>query len=99
MARFDVCPLANGSGLVLEVQADLLESLKSRVVVPLIPLAEFSKPAKRLNPVFEINGVPYVMASQFLAAISSASMNEPLLSLRNHDIEITNALDMVFSGF
>ena len=37
MARFDVYRLADG-GLVVDLQADLLSDLKTRVVAPLLPL-------------------------------------------------------------
>lgn len=54
MAKYDV--FADESGhLLLDVQADLLRSLSSRVVVPLLG-AETIKPALRLNPIFEIDG-------------------------------------------
>ncbi len=57
MARFDVYPYQGGQGLLLDVQADLLEHLNTRVVVPLLPMDLTPKPARRLNPVFEINGM------------------------------------------
>ena len=37
MARFDVYASPDGSGCLLDVQADLLDSLNTRVVVPLMP--------------------------------------------------------------
>ena len=43
MARFDVYRNPEGSGYLLDVQADLLSDLNTRVVVPLIP-AELAPP-------------------------------------------------------
>jgi toxin CcdB len=57
MARFDVYRNAGGTGYLLDVQSDLLRGFNTRVVVPLLPLTEFPKPAKRLNPVFEVEGI------------------------------------------
>ncbi|WP_406240282.1 CcdB family protein, partial (plasmid) [Acetobacter orientalis] len=57
MARFDVYRLA-GRGearFVLDVQADLLYELGTRIVVPLLLQKVAPKPAKRLNPVFVID--------------------------------------------
>ena len=54
MARFDVHAYPSGDGYLLDVQADLLDHLNTRVVVPLLAKATAPKPASRLNPVFEI---------------------------------------------
>lgn len=98
MARYDV--YANpGGGLVLDVQADVLDELKTRVVIPLLPLETAPKPAKRLNPVFEISGVRYVLVTQFLAAIPVSALTEPHSNLSERHDEIIAALDMLFHGF
>ncbi len=99
MARFDIYPNPNGDGYLLDVQADLLEQLNTRIVVPLIPLSKAPQPAKRLNPVFEIDGVPYAMVTQFMAAIPASMLKTPTQTLSNRADDITNALDMVFFGF
>ena len=49
MARYDIHKLANG--YVVDVQADLLADMNTRVVVPLRPHSEIPKPIGRLNPV------------------------------------------------
>lgn len=98
MARYDV--YANpGGGLVLDVQADVLDELKTRVVVPLLPMEKAPQPAKRLNPVFEISGVRYVLVTQFLAAIPLSALSDPVSNLSDRHDEIVAALDMVFHGF
>ena len=58
MAKYDVYPNPGGGGLLLDVQADLLDGLNARAVVPLIPLQAAPVPAKRLNPVFQIDEKP-----------------------------------------
>ena len=99
MARFDVFPNPDGKGFLLDVQADLLDGLNTRVVVPLIPIQSAPMPAKRLNPVFEIEAEPHVMVTQFMAAVPKALLRAPVVSLIDHDVEIANALDMVLVGF
>ncbi|MEJ5902607.1 CcdB family protein [Ochrobactrum teleogrylli] len=60
MARYDVYPNPGG-GYVLDVQADLLDELKTRIVIPLIHKTFAPIPAKRLNPIYEIEGEEHVL--------------------------------------
>ena len=99
MAKFDVHLLRDGSTLVVDCQADLLCDLKTRLVVPLIPIREAPKPAARLNPVFQIDGEAYAMATQAAATIPVAELQSRVATLVEHDITIGNALDMLISGF
>jgi len=89
----------SGSGYLLDVQADLLDGLNTRVVVPLIDIAQAPKPAKNLNPVFDVNGEQVVMMTQFMASVPSSILTTPIARLSDQFAEITNALDMVFQGF
>lgn len=99
MARFDVYPRRGGAGYLLDVQADLLGALNTRIVAPLLPLSEAPAPARRLNPVFEIAGIPHVMVTQFMAAVPRAELQTPLTNLGARDDEIMAALDMLLVGF
>ncbi|MDF8334800.1 CcdB family protein [Novosphingobium cyanobacteriorum] len=99
MAKFQVWHSRNGGPLLLECQADLLEHLSTRLVVPLLPLAEAPKPAARLNPVFAIDSAPYVMMTDWAATVETRDLGEPVTSLIDHRYEIGNALDMLVTGF
>ena len=99
MAKYEVYPNFDSSGYLLDVQADLLTDLNTRIVVPLMPLDKAPKPAKRLNPVFEIEGKQVMMATQFLAAVPARILKTPAGNLASCIDEISNALDMVFVGF
>jgi toxin CcdB len=98
MARFDYYPHPDG-GYLLDVQANLMSELNTRVVIPLMPRNMAPKPAGRLNPVFRIKGKAFVMVTQFLAAISLDELREKAGSLAHRDGEIGDALDMLFVGF
>ncbi len=98
MARFDVYGSPDGGGYLLDVQADLLSSLNTRVVVPLMPVNAAPSPAKRLNPVFDIHNEGYVMVTQFLSAVPVSILNTPISSFALHDTEITGVLDMLTTG-
>lgn len=99
MARFDFYANPGGKGFLLDVQSNLMSGLNTRVVVPLMPRRAAPKPAGRLNPVFQIDGKAFVMVTQFLAAIPMSALKEKGGSLAHRDIEIGDALDMIFVGF
>lgn len=99
MARFDVYRNGAGEGFLLDVQADLLSHLNTRVVVPLLARDGDLLSAKGLNPVFEIEGGGWVMATQFMAAVPSSLLKAPVARLDAFRAEITTALDMLFQGF
>lgn len=99
MARFDVYKNPDGEGCLLDVQADLLGHLNSRVVVPLLPLAIAPKPAKILNPCFEIAGKSLMMATQFMAAVPTNILRTPLANLQAERDAIVAAVDFLMQGF
>ena len=99
MAKFDVYHQRGRSVFLLDCQADLLEHLNTRFVVPLISEEVAPKPASRLNPVFVVDGRRLVMVTQFAAAISARDMGEKLVSLVSEQDTINIALDMLISGF
>lgn len=101
MARFDVHPMPGEGrrGYVLDVQADLLAPLASRVVVPLIPRAVAPPPIRDLNPLFDIDGEPHLMLTQAMAAIPAKELRRPVASLAGRHDEITRALDILLVGY
>lgn len=96
MAKGDICQF--GDGYVVDVQSDLLSDLQTRVVVPLKPLAEYTIPADRLNPVIRITGDDWVLLPQFIATVGLAEIGEKVGEFEDAFV-LTNALDMVFHGF
>lgn len=99
MARFDVYRNGADGGFLLDVQADLLSHLNTRVVVPLLARDGDLLSARGLNPVFEIEGGGWVMATQFMAAVPSSLLKAPVARLDALRAEITTALDMLFQEF
>jgi toxin CcdB len=99
MPRYDVYPAPDGAGYLLDVQTDLLSGLNTRVVVPLLPAENAPRPARLLNPVFEIAGTAHVMVTQVLAAVPSSVLRTAVANLRDRSDQVTRALDMVFHGF
>jgi len=103
MAQFDVHLNPNAGTLqaipyLLDVQADLLDTLATCVVVPLILTEEMGLAAKYLNPQFKIKGVTVVMSTAELAGIPKRSLGDKVASLKNKRDEIIAALDLLFTG-
>ncbi|MGH8229771.1 MAG: CcdB family protein [Steroidobacteraceae bacterium] len=99
MARFDVYPNPDGNGLLVDIQADLMSHLESRVVVPLIPLDVAPAPSKILNPLFKIEDNPYLLLTQQLAAVPAQLVKRPIASLADRRDEIVAAVDLLLQGF
>jgi toxin CcdB len=99
MARFDLyAGLGAGKGYVVDVQADLLEQLATRVVIPLVPRGT-SMVVRDLNPVARIDGRDYVVMTQELAAVARSLLRRKVGSLADRRDEISRALDVLLTGF
>jgi len=103
MAQFDLYRNPNPETNIfipylLDVQADLLDVLATRVVAPLHTLESISKPLRHLNPVLEINGEKFVLSTAELAAVSVGVLGEPAGNVRSDRDEIIAALDFLFTG-
>lgn len=83
----------------MDVQADLLGHLNTRVVVPVLPLARAPKPARRLNPVVAVSGEECVVLTQFLGAVPVGGLGRRVGSLADQAEAVMAALDMVLVGF
>lgn len=97
MARFDL--YRDGDNFLLDVQADTLGDLNTRAVVPVRLPHQAPAPARRMNPLFQVEGQGYVMVTQFIAAIPESELQVPVANLAEHRDEITAALDFLFQGF
>jgi toxin CcdB len=99
MARFDVYRDPDGQGYLLDVQANIMGHLNTRIVVPLLPPENAPKPAKGLNPEFVIGEAPVVMVTQFLAAVPISALKEQVATLDRHHTVIVDAIDLLLQGF
>jgi toxin CcdB len=104
MSQFDVYENANPETrqlipYLLDVQADVLADLATRVVVPLIPVSLFGKPAKHLHPEFMVKQTRVVMSTAELAGVSNRILGHKVCSLKENRDEIMAALDFLLIGF
>lgn len=104
MAQFDVYLNPNPDTkqsvpYLLDVQADLLEDLATRVVVPLVTVSAMGKAANNLNPEFKIKRISVVLSTPELAGVPTRTLGEKVCSLKDCRNEIIAALDFLFTGF
>lgn len=103
MAQFDVylnpSPVTSkGIPYFLDVQSDLLYTLNTRAIVPLVLAEEMGRAVKYLNPQFKIKGVVVVMSTAELAGLPVKSFGAKTTSLKPKRDEIIAALDILFTG-
>ena len=104
MAQFDVYRNVNPATraripYLLDVQSDLLDTLATRVVVPLCkPEVLRGKLAERLNPVFEVEGRKMVLLTPELAGVSRKALGKQIANLANRRDSIIAALYLVITG-
>ncbi|MDX8381937.1 MAG: CcdB family protein [Ghiorsea sp.] len=103
MAQFDVYANPNPDTnkhipYLLDVQAELLDILATRVVIPLHTTASIPKPLRHLNPVLDINHEKYVLSTAELAGIPVAMLGQPITNISAQRQDIIEALDFTFTG-
>jgi len=97
MPQHDVYRLADGA-LVVDCQANSFANIDTRIVVPLVPIAETPKLQPSLNPIFEIGGEQVAMLTQFATALRQAELRRFVTSLAAHRFTITGAFDRLLTG-
>jgi toxin CcdB len=99
MARFDVYAHPDGNGFLLDVQADLMSHLNSRLVIPLVPAGIAPTPMKILNPAFQIQDAPHLLLTQQMAAVSVQILKKPLVNVNERRDDVVAAIDLLLQGF
>ena len=101
VAQFDVFKNPRGGGypLLMDVQADLLSRLGTRIVIPLVPRKRYTEqPFARLNPLVTIRGTEYLLVVQDLASIPASALGERVASLLEQRASVVAAVDLLVTG-
>jgi toxin CcdB len=99
MARFDLYRLARGRGdYVVDVQSSHLDTLDSRVVVPLHARTD-AKPVTELHPAVVIGEARYLLVTHALASVQRRQLGHPIGNLAAYRDSIMRALDVLLVGF
>lgn len=102
MAQFDVYPnpnrkIAGDIPYVVDVQADFLADLPTRVLIPLARLAAMA-PSPNLNPVVVVGGEQLAVMTNHLVSLPANVLAASVASLAEHRYDILNAVDFLFTG-
>jgi toxin CcdB len=85
--------------LLLDVQSDLLEELKTRVVIPLSRVSALTRhPVDQLMPVLNLEGEAYVLVTPQLAGMAHGELGPAIGSLTGERNTILAALDFLLTG-
>jgi toxin CcdB len=101
MSQFDVHRFAGrraGIHYVVDLQAQLLEEMGSRLVAPLYPVKIQKNLLPRLNPVVNVGDEPYFIALPEIASMRVKDLGAPVASLKEHRDEIITGVDLLFTG-
>ena len=102
MAQFDVHrnkgPLRESIPfVVVVVQSSLFDRYRRRMVVPLVHRSALpgltATLGSRLNPVFDVEGVPVVLHPLDMVSVALEQLGEHIASLSDHGQSIADALD------
>jgi toxin CcdB len=86
--------------LLVDVQSDLLESLNTRVVIPMTKaVALTKKPVSHLTPEVSFSGDRYVLMTPQLAGVVRAELGPLAGTLVNERQTILAAMDFLLTGF
>lgn len=103
MAQFDVYPNPGRNReqipFVLDLQANLLGELSTRVVAPLgVPEIVDRRYLPVLHPILRINRRNVVLMTTELAHLPARLLVKPVTNVESHRLDIVRAIDAVFSG-
>ncbi|HLS80198.1 MAG TPA: CcdB family protein [Steroidobacter sp.] len=85
--------------LLVDAQADLLEDLQTRVIIPLTKTPALTKrPIARLTPSIEIDGEQYLLMTPQLAGVARSELGPAVGSVADQRSAIVSAMDLLITG-
>ena len=84
---------------LVDVQADLLADLETRVAIPLATEASYAgRMLKGLMPVLRIKGKAYVAVASLVAGIPKRALGSKVADVTEYRAELVAALDLLLTG-
>lgn len=105
MAQFDVyenndAKSCKRTPYLMDIQSNILESLATRVVVPLRPYAQNQDAViSKLHPVVKIGEEEFVAVVTELAGVRRSLLGAPVFSAAGEQQKIIDACDLILTGF
>jgi toxin CcdB len=85
--------------LLLDIQANFLEELATRVVIPLAPQAAWkNQKMDKLTPVVQVDGKHYIVVTPQLSAIARKELGPAVADLSGDRFAFIGALDFLITG-
>src|ERR1044072_9470549 len=85
--------------LLVDVQADLLDDLQTRIVIPLTKVPTLTKkPIARLMPSIAVGGEQYLLMTPQLAGIARSELGSAVGNIADQRNAIVAALDLLITG-
>ncbi|MCA0937084.1 CcdB family protein [Vibrio alginolyticus] len=83
----------------VDVQNELLDTLNTRLVIPLTPIKLLVKKApSHLCPIIHIDEGDFVILTHQMASVPTKILQEPVNDLSNFRDEIITAIDFLITG-
>jgi toxin CcdB len=105
MSQFEVFTNTNPDSktiypYIIDIQSPLLETLETRLVIPLILKSKFGeKFIKNLTPGIVIKNQEYLVMTPQLAAIHKKHLGKLVENCTSHRNEIVSSIDFLITGF
>ena len=105
MSQFSIYANANASTksmypYLLNVQSALLDSLDTRMVIPLSLVSKFNdKSISNLTPIVSIKGSDYILLTAQMAGVHKKNLGSLILDLSSMRQTIISAIDFLITGF
>ena len=105
MAQFDIYSNINPNTkkafpYIIDVQSSFLESLETRLVIPLMLKSQFGENAiKNLTPCIIIKNQEYLILTPQIAAIHKKHLGKPVDNFKNERNAIVSSIDFLITGF
>ena len=103
MAQFDVYTNPNPATnrqipYLLDVQAELMDVLATRVIIPLYHQGSITTLAHHLNPVVQIQGQKLILSTAELAAVPTSYLGQAVDNISHERNDIISAIDLLITG-
>lgn len=104
MAQFDVYHNKNPNSkrvypYLMDVQVELLDDLKTRVVIPLARAGPSNnRPIQNLTPVITMGKESFLLLTPQLAGIPASDLGRFVVNVSSDREAVVNALDFLFTG-
>lgn len=104
MARYDVYANPEASErkqtpYFLDVQNNYIDTLTTRVVIPLRREAVFGPRARDLNPLLTVGADNVILDTAALGAVPISELRKPVANLREAGSLVREALDTLFGAY